>query len=142
MSRFGPSRRRGRLKVLVGFGELQKCEGASGRPLASWMTHNGNSAACKYLALRMERGWILNDNQCAPGASGSRFISVSTTQTSSRLYAALPLSHGEPNLISTRGQPLIRRKGPLEVIIFHARDKAEIFEGRKQLLCFGGLAKQ
>ena len=63
------------------------------------------------------------------------------TQTSSRLYAAVPLSHGEPNLISTRGQPFIRREGPLEVIIFRARNQAEIFEGRKHLLCFGGLAK-
>ena len=45
------------------------------------------------------------------------------------------------NRVLPHGQPLICRKSPLEVIIFLARNEAEICERGKELLCFGGLAK-
>ena len=44
-------------------------------------------------------------------------------------------------LISARGQPSVRRNGPLEVFIFLAGNEAEVFQRRQLLLCFGRLPK-
>ena len=44
-------------------------------------------------------------------------------------------------LISARGQPSVRRNGPLEVVVFLAGNEAEVFQRRQQLLGLGGLAK-
>jgi hypothetical protein len=43
--------------------------------------------------------------------------------------------------ISARGQPFVRRNGPLEVVVFLAGNEAEVFQRRQQLLGPGGLAK-
>jgi hypothetical protein len=46
-----------------------------------------------------------------------------------------------PDLISARSQLFVRRKGPLEVVVFLAGNQAEIFQSRQQLLGLGGLAE-
>src|SRR6266446_5447800 len=46
-----------------------------------------------------------------------------------------------PDLISAGGQPFVRRKGPLEVVIFLAGNEAEVLQRRQELLGLGGLAK-
>ena len=45
------------------------------------------------------------------------------------------------HLILARGQPSVRRNGPLEVFIFLAGNEAEVFQRRQLLLCFGRLPK-
>ena len=46
-----------------------------------------------------------------------------------------------PLRISARGQLLVHRDGLLEVVVFLARNEAEVFQFRAHLLGLGGLAK-
>ena len=60
-----------------------------------------------------------------------------------RLWFQTPLETTltTPDLISARGQPFVRRKGSLEIVVFLAGNEAEVLQRRQELLGPGGLTK-
>ena len=83
--------------------------------------HRGRSHT---ISLAYETRGTPSDNQCPP------CVWTFGPRRTSQLDAAVPLSCGS-NLISTLCEPFIGCKGPLEVLVFRARNEAEIFECRK-----------